>query len=250
VIDPLQDQITCERDIPHLLRLGINTLVIGHFNPDANHNACLKLLQEAGLYLIIKLDEGLLLRVSGEPDFEWDYNLWERFKRIVDALQRYKNLSVYVAMDYNTAGQALGKLALQKALIRDVKAYIKTKAYGSMSVGGLVTDLGVSTTAAEFWSCGNHEAAADFIIVEPSQRLSPDGSRSWWCTSSSADYIKVIDRYREIPVPLVFHYGSNESSPHSFEKFNSSTVGMLRRFSQGQSYPNGSTTSGQAMIKA
>ncbi len=52
-IDLLADNSVCTRDIPHLLRLGINTLFVTNTDPRQPHSGCMRLLQDAGIYVIV-----------------------------------------------------------------------------------------------------------------------------------------------------------------------------------------------------
>jgi Glucanosyltransferase len=192
-------------------------VVLDRFNANVDHSECMKLLQESGIYVLGRLYESPYYRKNGQSWFEYDYNLFDRYKATVDSLQKYSNiLGLYMSFDDEKV-EHLSPLPFQKAFTRDIKAYIKSKQYRTIPVGGFVHKHGMSTSIAQFWGCGNHEIAADFFLVEATQESDPLRGETW-CTNSSADYSELIGRYRSFQVPLVFSYGCNQSLQHGYEE--------------------------------
>ncbi len=48
-IDPLADEDLCKKDVPLLKELGVNIIRTYAIDPEANHDACMELLDEAGI---------------------------------------------------------------------------------------------------------------------------------------------------------------------------------------------------------
>ena len=55
--DPLADEAACKRDVPIMAAAGTNAIRTYAIDPTADHSACMKLLDEAGIYVISDLSE-------------------------------------------------------------------------------------------------------------------------------------------------------------------------------------------------
>lgn len=49
-IDPLSNGTTCQRDLPYLQQLGVNTVRAYGVNSALNHDTCMQLFSNAGIY--------------------------------------------------------------------------------------------------------------------------------------------------------------------------------------------------------
>lgn len=89
-IDPLSNEKTCKRDIPILEKLGVNTIRTYAIDPEADHSACMKLLEAAGIYVIADLGEPALSINRDDP--AWNVDLFDRYKGVIDNLGQYDNV--------------------------------------------------------------------------------------------------------------------------------------------------------------
>lgn len=55
-MDPLADTSLCKRDIPKFKSLGLNTIRIYSIDNTANHDACMSLLADAGIYVVFDVN--------------------------------------------------------------------------------------------------------------------------------------------------------------------------------------------------
>lgn len=54
--DPLIDTEQCQRDVELMKELGTNALRVYHVDATAQHDGCMKVFADAGIYLLIDLD--------------------------------------------------------------------------------------------------------------------------------------------------------------------------------------------------
>lgn len=56
VIDPIADIETCKRDVKYFKELGLNTIRVYTIDNTKNHDECMKLLADAGIYLVLDVN--------------------------------------------------------------------------------------------------------------------------------------------------------------------------------------------------
>ncbi|TQS33465.1 hypothetical protein Golomagni_06191 [Golovinomyces magnicellulatus] len=218
-IDPLADEKLCKRDVPLLKELGTNTIRTYAIDPDSNHDACMKLLEEAGIYVVADLGEPQLSINREEP--HWDTPLFERYKKVVDALSKYDNVLGYFAgNEVTNSVNNTAASAFVKAAIRDTKKYIKEK-HSSRWIGvGYASndDEEIRVQIANYFNCDSEEESADFWGYNIYS----------WCgesTMQKSGYDDQADFYRNYSIPVFFaEYGCNDPGGAEGRKFQDAEV--------------------------
>ena len=211
-IDPLADEDNCKRDVPLLEKLGVNTIRTYAINPDSDHKACMKLLEDAGIYVISDLSEPSLSIQRDDP--QWNTELYERYTGVVDELAQYSNvIGFFAGNEVSDANNNTAASAYVKAAVRDTKKYIKSKGY-PLGVGYATNDHpDIRDKISAYFNCGKAEEAADFWGYNIYS----------WCGDSNmkdSGYANWVKFYQDYNVPVFFaEYGCNEPGGAEGRKF-------------------------------
>ncbi|PHH49185.1 1,3-beta-glucanosyltransferase [Ceratocystis fimbriata CBS 114723] len=203
-IDPLANEEACKRDVPLMAKAGTNSIRTYAIDPTANHDACMKLLSDAGIYVISDLSEPKLSINREDP--LWDTALASRYYAVIDELAKYDNVIGFFAGNEVTNDETnTPASAFVKAAVRDTKAHIKQKGYKDLYVGYAANDdPNVRIDIAHYFNCGDVEDAIDFWGYNIYS----------WCGKSSlqeSGYDKQIEFFQNYSVPIFFaEYGCNE----------------------------------------
>ncbi|KAK3359460.1 Glucanosyltransferase-domain-containing protein [Lasiosphaeria hispida] len=201
--DPLANAANCRRDVPLLQALRTNTIRTYAINPTADHSECMKLLDDAGIYVISDLSEPSLSVNRDDP--QWNVDLYERYTSVVKELSQYSNVIGFFAGNEVTNNNTnTPASAYVKAAVRDTKAYIKDNVGRWMGVGYAANDdPEIRTHIADYFNCGDVDAAIDYWGYNIYE----------WCGESTFEksgYKTQVDFFRNYSVPVFFaEYGCN-----------------------------------------
>ncbi|ROV87970.1 hypothetical protein VMCG_10679 [Cytospora schulzeri] len=202
-IDPLADEALCKRDVPILAAAGTNTIRTYAIDPTADHDACMQLLADAGIYVISDLsspDEAI-----DRSDPEWNVDLYKRYTSVVDSLGKYDNvIGFFAGNEVTNNASNTDASAFVKAAVRDTKAYINSTLDRWVGVGYAANDDStIRNNMAEYFNCGEQESAIDFWGYNIYE----------WCgqsTFQSSGYSSVVDFFSNYSIPVFFaEYGCN-----------------------------------------
>ena len=194
-----------------LQELRTNIIRTYAIDPNEDHSECMRLLDDAGIYVISDLSEPSLSINRDEPT--WTEELLARYTAVVDELAQYSNVVGFFAG--NEVSNLLNNTqasAFVKAAVRDTKAHIKQRNHREMGVGYATNDDDeIRQDMADYFSCDSRESSIDFWGYNVYS----------WCGSSDYEESKYKDRTEEFadyPVPVFFaEYGCNDPEPRKFE---------------------------------
>lgn len=160
--DPLKDETICKRDVPLLAALNTNIIRTYAIDPTADHSACMKLLSDAGIYVISDLSEPSTSIERDAP--EWNTKIFDRYKAVIDEMSKYDNtMGFFAGNEVSNQFNNTPASAFVKAAVRDSKAYIKSKGGRTLGVGYAANDdKDIRVQIAHYFNCGKPEEAIDF----------------------------------------------------------------------------------------
>ena len=209
-VDPLADEETCKRDLPYLTDLNTNVLRVYALDAEADHDACMSLFQDAGIYIIADLAEPTVAISTTDPS--WSLELYDRYTSVIDMMQKYDNvLGFFAGNEVITNDTNTDSAPYVKAAIRDMKSYISEKGYRDIPVGYSANDdADTRVPSADYFSCGDNDIKADFYGINMYE----------WCGQStfrSSGYADRTAEFANLTVPVFFsEYGCNEVQPRRF----------------------------------
>ncbi|KAJ2483383.1 1 3-beta-glucanosyltransferase gel4 [Coemansia sp. RSA 2131] len=213
--DPLADTVGCKRDVAVFKDLGINSIRVYDVDYTNSHDECMKLLEDAGIYVLLDMPSPQYSINRAEP--HWDHDTMSHWQAKVDAFAKYPNLVAWiagneVANDVETTPSA----AFVKAAIRDMKAYLKTKDLTTPVGYADNDDPKIRMNLINFFNCGDEGSRADFYGINTYRWC---GDETDFKTSGYEDITKNMTSYT-IP-SLLTEYGCNLVRPRTFSEVKS-----------------------------
>ncbi|KAF9038126.1 Glucanosyltransferase-domain-containing protein [Panaeolus papilionaceus] len=210
-IDPLALPDACRRDLPFLQELGVNTIRVYSVDSTLNHDDCMKLLSDAGIYVTIDLS----LPLNGSIDRDvpaWSTNVLNVYTASIDTFEKYDNVLAYNIGNEVVVGTATAISPYVKAAARDIRAYLKAK--GSKTLIGYSAINGAANWRQPF---------ADYLGCDPSSGNSDSTSIDLfglnnyeWC-GSSGSYATTTNLFSDYNIALYFsEYGCIRNRPRTW----------------------------------
>ncbi|OAQ77980.1 1,3-beta-glucanosyltransferase [Purpureocillium lilacinum] len=226
IVDPLADETRCKQDVPLLAQLNTNIIRTYAIDPTADHSACMKLLNDAGIYVISDLGQPNLSINRDSP--QWTVDLFTRYQQVVDALAKYPNVvGFFAGNEVSNSHNNTAASAYVKAAVRDTKQYIKNKKYRWMGVGYAANDdLAIRDDIASYFNCGPTDESIDYFGYNIYS----------WCGDSDfqkSGYDRLIDFFKDYSVPTFFaEYGCNLPNGGAGRVFDETTALYSANMSQ------------------
>lgn len=227
--DVLDDPDICARDALVFQQLGINTIRIYTLNPDVNHDKCMTILNDAGIYVILDVNSGNdgenLNRAN--PSGSYNAQYLKRVFKMIEAFKNYPNVLGFfsgnevINDENNYAGIDPPYI---RAVQRDMKQYIAKHSNRTIPVGYSAadnTDLRLATF--KYLQCNSldgktihkslNESRSDFFGLNTYEWCS--GTSDW----TSSGYDKLNSTFSDAVIPLIFsEYGCNKNLPRTFDE--------------------------------
>lgn len=215
--DPLSDANTCARDIFLFQQLGINTVRVYSVNPDLNHDECMTMLANAGIYLVLDVNSPVPGQALNryEPWTTYNENYVTHYLKVVHQFAGYNNTLAFFAGNevVNDDVSAKASAHYLKAVVRDMHVYMKKKAPRVVPVGySAADDLRFRVSLAKYMECGDVDTAVDFYGVNSYQ----------WCghqTFETSGFNVLVNDYQDYSLPIFLsEYGCNAVMPRLFQE--------------------------------
>ncbi|KAG0337464.1 1,3-beta-glucanosyltransferase gas1 [Podila horticola] len=215
-IDPLATPEDCRRDFALMKDLGLNTVRVYQVNTSLNHDGCMNILEEYGMYLLLDLASTSHSVIRTSP--EYNTNIWNGVRATVDAFQGYTNTLAFfagneVTNDKNTTDAS----PYVKALVRDIKTYIASNSQRRIPVGYANNDdPDIRLQVQAYLNCGPEAERIDFFGINLYE----------WCgegaTYKTSGYVERTNDISSYSVPVFLsEFGCNLVSPRTFPEVKS-----------------------------
>ncbi|KAJ1756779.1 1 3-beta-glucanosyltransferase gel4 [Coemansia sp. RSA 1591] len=210
VRDPLADKAICTRDLPFLKDMGVNAIRVYQTEPFGNHDDCMKMLSDAGIYVLLDLSTPTETINRETPTY--DVDLYGYYKQKIDTFGEYDNiLGFFAGNEVTNAVNNTDASAFVKAVIRDTRSYIKEKGL-SIPVGYAANDdADIRWQLQTYFDCGSTDEQAEFLAINLYEWCGDDATFE---TSGYADVVKNATGW-DIPY-ILGEYGCNAIRPRTF----------------------------------
>lgn len=181
--DPLADSSTCQRDIAEFKTLGINTVRVYMVDNSANHDTCMNALADAGIYLILDVNNPLYSINRASPGASYNTDYLQSVFATIDAFQGYTNTLAFFSGNEVINDQVNTTLAAPyvKATTRDMRQYIRQRGYRVIPVGYSAADVSQNRyQLAEYFNCGTDDERSDFFAFNDYSWCNSNYATSGW----------------------------------------------------------------------
>lgn len=181
--DPLADTATCKRDIAEFKKLGINTVRVYTVDNSASHDDCMSQLSDAGIYLILDVNNPLYSINRNSPGESYNDVYLQSVFATVDQFVKYDNTLAFFSGNEVVNDQANTTLAAPyvKATTRDMRQYIRNRGYRAVPVGYSAADVSQNRfQLAQYFNCGTDDERSDFFAFNDYSWCDSSFTQSGW----------------------------------------------------------------------
>lgn len=258
--DLLSEPSQCARDVYAFQRLGINTVRIYQLNPDLNHDECMTMLNNAGIYVVLDVNSGNFGEHLNRADPKGSYNAYylSRVFKFIESFKNYPNvLGFFSGNEVINDDQNYAEIdpPFLRALQRDMKQYISRHSNRTIPIGYSAADnTALRLATFKYLQCNSwdgknisqelEESKSDFYGLNSYQWCS--GTSNW----ESSGYQELQQTFKKAKIPLIFsEYGCNQNSPRTFDEVSQGLYdGLKDSFSGGLIYEFSEETNSYGLV--
>lgn len=224
--DPLSRPDICKRDAPIIQSLGANVVRVYNLHSDLNHDECVTVFNNAGIYLMLDVNSPEVNSHINKDDPKSTYHrgYLENIFSVIDAFKGYTNVIGFFSGNeiIDTLDQAKENPPYLRAVVRDMRRYIAKHSDRFIAVGYAGTDTRSDESAGidsvvDLWNylgCEDEDDAAsrsDFFAVN---------IYSWCGTADFANsgYPDLIRDFNETSLPIFWSEHGCNVSPREFNE--------------------------------
>ncbi|KAK3387044.1 Glucanosyltransferase-domain-containing protein [Podospora didyma] len=210
--DPLVNEEQCGLDAALMKSLGANAIRVYHVDAKKDHDKCMSLFADAGIYTLIDLDTFDTYILPNDP--WWNATQYKRYAEVMDTFIKYDNvLGFFVGNEIIAQANQSNAAPYIKTSARDMKAYRDSKGYRKVPIGYSAADIAeLRPMLQDYLTCGgNSSEIIDFFALNSYE----------WCDKTTYDvsgYATLQLQAKDFPVPVFFsETGCNVPGPRLFE---------------------------------
>ncbi|KAJ4125009.1 1,3-beta-glucanosyltransferase [Fusarium equiseti] len=212
--DPLADPKVCKRDIKYFKELGVNVIRVYAVDNQADHDECMKALDDAGIYLVLDVNNPKYSINRATPGPSYNAAYIQSVFATVEMFAKYDNtLAFFSGNEVMNDEKDTDKSApYVKAITRDMRNFIKARKLRKIPVGYSAADVASNRMqTAHYMNCGSDEVRSDFFAFN-------DYS---WCNSNfqTSGWDVKVKNFTDYGIPIFLsEYGCIENRPRKFEE--------------------------------
>ncbi|KAL2255466.1 hypothetical protein VTK26DRAFT_3291 [Humicola hyalothermophila] len=243
--DPLADKSVCERDLAQFRKLGINTVRVYTVDNSAPHDECMRLLADAGTYVVVDANNPLYSLDRLDPAASYNAAYLRSVFATVDAFARYDNTLAFLSGNevVNDRPETAAAARYVKAVTRDIRRYLRARGHRAVPVGYSAADVAQTRMQmAWYMNCGPEEERSDFFAFN-------DYS---WCNSDfvTAGWDQKVKNFTGYGIPIFLsEYGCNTNGRDFGEMAALMSGKMTSVYSGGVMYEYSLEENGYGIVK-
>ncbi|KAF4582142.1 1,3-beta-glucanosyltransferase gel1 [Ophiocordyceps camponoti-floridani] len=213
-IDPLSNPSVCRRDIERFVQLGINAIRVYMVDNSKKHDECMKLLDEAGIYLILDVNTPGYSINREQPKKSYNTKYLQSVFSTVQKFAKYNNtLAFFSGNEVVNDDPGTEKSApYVKAVTRDIKNYMRVQGLRAVPVGYSAADVSSNVMQqADYFNCGSDDMRADFFAFNDYSFCNSNFKGAGWDVK-----VKAFSDYG-LPI-FLSEFGCIRTRPRKFEE--------------------------------
>lgn len=179
----MADTKVCERDIKNFKDLGVNVIRVYAVDNTADHDECMKALNDAGIYLVLDVNNPKYSINRGNPGPSYNAAYLQSVFATVEMFAQYDNtLAFFSGNEVINDEEDTDKSApYVKAVTRDMRAFMKARKLRQVPVGYSAADVAQNRMqTAHYFNCGSDDLRSDFFAFNDYSWCNSDFKTAGW----------------------------------------------------------------------